>query len=99
MNHAGVGQWSDLGQRLISGGLFAALGLFAMWLGGHPFHVFVAVICGIMVWEVASMVGAAASAVPLGAVAALALFVLVTFATGYSLQLAFLLALLGLMCL
>ena len=97
MNHAGVGQWSDLGQRLISGGLFAALGLFAMWLGGHPFHVFVAIICGIMVWEVARMVGAASASVPLGCAAGLALFVLVTFPSGYALPLVFLPALFGLM--
>ena len=47
------GQWSDLGPRLISGGIAAAVGLWVMWLGGHPFHLLVAVISGIMVWEVA----------------------------------------------
>jgi phosphatidate cytidylyltransferase len=95
MNHAGVGQWNDLGPRLISGGLFAVVGLFAMWLGGHPFHAFVAVICGIMVWEVARMVGAASASVALGCLAAVALFLLVTLPAGYSLPLVFVPALVG----
>ena len=95
MSHAGVGQWNDLGQRLISGGIFAAIGLFAMWLGGHPFHAFVAVIAGIMVWEVARMVGAGSSSIPLGLLSAAALFLLVTLPSGYSLPLIFVPALAG----
>lgn len=96
MSHAGVGQWNDLGQRLISGGIFAALGLGAIWLGGHPFHLFVAIISGVMVWEVARMVGAGTSAMPLGILAGLALFLLVSLPVGYSLPLVFVPALVGL---
>lgn len=96
MSHAGAGQWNDLGQRLLSGGIFAALGLFAIWLGGHPFHFFVAAICGIMVWEVARMVGAAGASVPLGLLAAAVLFLLVSLPVGYSLPLVFVPALVGL---
>lgn len=95
MNHAGVGQWNDLGQRLISGGLFAALGLFIMWLGGHPFHVFVAIICGIMVWEVARMVGSGSASMPLGVIAGLSCLILVSFPVGYTLPLVFVPALVG----
>ncbi|RZW09929.1 MAG: phosphatidate cytidylyltransferase [Rhodobacteraceae bacterium] len=95
MNHAGVGQWGDLGQRLISGGLFAAAGIFAMWLGGHVFHLFVAAICGIMVWEIARMVGAAGAAIPLGLLAGVACLVLVTSPIGYTLPLVFAPALVG----
>ena len=51
------GQWSDLGPRILSGGFAAIFGLWVMWLGGIPFHILVAVITGIMVWEVARMVG------------------------------------------
>ena len=61
------GQWSDLGPRLISGGIAAAIGLWVMWLGGYPFHFLVAVISGIMVWEIARMCGAGDKAVPYGA--------------------------------
>lgn len=95
MNHAGVGQWNDLGQRLISGGIFATAGLLLMWLGGHPFHVFVGIICGIMVWEVARMIGAGSAAVPFGCLAGVALLLLVTFPVGYTLPLVFLPALVG----
>ena len=96
MSHAGVGQWSDLGQRLISGGIFAAAGLIAIWIGGHPFHLFVAAVCGIMIWEVARMVGAGHLAVPLGILAALVFFLLVSLPVGYSLPLVFLPAIVGL---
>lgn len=96
MSHAGVGQWSDLSQRLISGGIFAVGGLYVIWLGGHPFHILVAVISGIMVWEVARMVGAAKAAIPLGVLSAFALLLLVSLPVGYSLPLVFLPALVGL---
>lgn len=95
MSHAGVGQWHDLGQRLVSGGIFAAMGLFATWLGGLPFHIFVAAISGIMIWEVARMIGAGNFAIPLGVLSAAAFFVLVVFPTGYTLPLVFLPALVG----
>lgn len=95
MSHAGVGQWSDLGQRMVSGGIFAGIGLLAIWLGGHPFHIFVALICGIMVWETGRMVGGGSRAIPLGALAGLASLVLVTFPGGYTLPLVFLPAIVG----
>lgn len=96
MSHAGVGQWNDLGQRLISGGLFAVVGIYTMWVGGAPFHLFVAAISGIMVWEIARMVGAGSASVPLGLLAAISSAVLATFPVGYALPLVFLPALVGL---
>ena len=89
------GQWSDLGPRLISGGIAAVFGLWLMWLGGHPFHFLVAVISGIMVWEVARMCGAGAKAIPYGLIAGAALVVLTTFPVAYTLPLLFVPALLG----
>ena len=96
MSHAGAGQWNDLRQRLISGGLFAIVGLAAVWVGGFWFHLFAALICGVMVWEVARMVGALGLSVPLGSLSGIALFVLVEFPSGYSLPLVFLPAIVGL---
>ena len=29
-----------------------------MWIGGFTFHVLIAVICGIMMWELLRMIGA-----------------------------------------
>lgn len=89
------GQWSDLAQRLMSGGLFAVLGLYLIWVGGIPFHVLVSVIAGIMVWEVARMIGGGNRAVPLGALTGIALLVLVELPPGFALPLLFVPALVG----
>ncbi len=90
-----AGQWSDLSQRLISGGIAAALGLWLMWMGGLPFKLLVAAIVGLMVWEVARMVGSAALAVPLGALSAAVMVVLAIAPTGLVLPLLFAPALFG----
>ena len=89
------GQWSDLGPRILSGGFAAIFGLWVMWLGGIPFHILVAVITGIMVWEVARMVGAGAKAIPYGLLAGAAHFILTSFPIAYTLPLIFVPALLG----
>ncbi|WP_299875967.1 phosphatidate cytidylyltransferase [uncultured Sulfitobacter sp.] len=48
-------QWSDLGARMGAGAFMVVVGLIGIWLGGHVFHVLVALICGIMVWELGGM--------------------------------------------
>lgn len=50
-----TGVWSDLPARLISAAVLIAVGGFHGWIGGHGFHVLVAVICGAMIWELARM--------------------------------------------
>ncbi len=57
MTESGGGQWADLGQRFLSGGVAAVIGLMAMWLGGITFHILIALICGVMVWELVRMIG------------------------------------------
>ncbi|MBV2360845.1 phosphatidate cytidylyltransferase [Thalassococcus sp. CAU 1522] len=47
--------WEDLGVRIGSGAAMIAVGLGAVWLGGDWFHVLIAVICGVMVWELVCM--------------------------------------------
>ena len=44
--------------RVLSGALMAGVGLGAVWLGGFWFHLFVALLSGVMVWELARMTGA-----------------------------------------
>ncbi|QMU57567.1 MAG: phosphatidate cytidylyltransferase [Boseongicola sp.] len=95
MSHAGGGQWNDLSQRLISGGIAAGVGLAAMWMGGHVFHILVSIISGIMTWEVCRMIGAQKFAVPLGVLSAASLLLLTTFPPAYLLPLVFLPALVG----
>ena len=89
------GKWSDLAQRMLSGGLAAALGLWLMWLGGVPFKLLVSAVVGIMVWEVARMVGAMRLALPLGALSAVIMVALALLQTGLVLPLVFLPGLIG----
>ena len=89
MNPKG-GKWDDLIQRLASGGIAAGLGLWAMWVGGHAFHLLVAAIAGIMVWELVRMIKGEGKAPPLGVLAGVTLFVLTTFPIAYVLPLIFL---------
>ncbi|WP_295311683.1 phosphatidate cytidylyltransferase [Roseobacter sp.] len=49
-------KWSDLAIRMGSGAAMVVLGLLGVWVGGHLFHVMVALICGLMVWELVRMV-------------------------------------------
>ncbi len=52
------GRWDDLVARLASGAVIAIVGLGAVWLGERWFHGFVALVCAVMVWELARMTGA-----------------------------------------
>ncbi|MEM9971780.1 MAG: phosphatidate cytidylyltransferase, partial [Pseudomonadota bacterium] len=94
MSAAGA-NWDDLIQRFVSGGIAAAVGLWAMWMGGHAFHALVAVVAGIMIWELARMVGGADKALALGALSGVSFFVLTSFPIGYVLPLIFLPTLVG----
>ena len=49
------GRWSDLTTRLVSGLVMVLVGLTAVVLGGPVFSVFLALICGAMVWELVRM--------------------------------------------
>ncbi|MXQ07215.1 phosphatidate cytidylyltransferase [Alphaproteobacteria bacterium GH1-50] len=91
----GGGKWADLGPRLISGGVAAAVGLWVMWLGGIPFHILIALVTGIMVWELVRMIGAPSKAVPLGIFAGLVMFAAVELPDGFALPLLMLPAVLG----
>ena len=79
------GHWGDLSRRLVTGGITAILGFWIMWLGGHPFHALVALVAGLMVWEIARMAGGTEIAVACGLVGGLALMLLLTYQTVYTL--------------
>ena len=51
----GSSKWHDLGPRFASALVMVLGGLFAVWAGGIFFHVVIAIICGVMVWELVSM--------------------------------------------
>ena len=52
----GTEKWSDLAVRLASGAAMVIFGFFAVWVGGWLFYFVVAVVCGLMVWELTRMV-------------------------------------------
>jgi phosphatidate cytidylyltransferase len=50
-----VQNWSDLKARVWAGIAMVVVGLIGIALGGHIFHLLVALICGLMVWELVGM--------------------------------------------
>lgn len=52
-------RWGDLALRMGSGAVMLAVGLGSVALGGFVFHVFIALVCGAMVWELARMLSPA----------------------------------------
>ena len=69
---SGSGRWADLAPRIGSAVVMVVVGLAVIWAGGDVFHLFVALICGTMVWELVRMLlpDAPARAVKLGALSA-----------------------------
>ena len=82
-------KWSDLAARTGSAAAMLVVGLWGMWMGGHVFHLLVALVCGLMVWELVNMVapGARQLARQLGAVSALATLLAIYVPTGFALPL------------
>lgn len=50
-------RWNDLRRRAVSGVALSGIGIAAIWAGGLWFSGFAAIAVGIMVWELASMLG------------------------------------------
>ncbi len=48
-------KWSDLATRMGSAAAMVVVGLVGVLLGGHIFHVMIALICGAMIWELVRM--------------------------------------------
>jgi phosphatidate cytidylyltransferase len=74
-------KWADLAVRLASGGVLVLIGLWGVWAGGHWFHAMIALICGLMVWELVRMLQ------PSDKTLAVQLAVLCGFATGAAIYL------------
>ena len=49
-------KWSDLTVRVVSALVMVAVALIAILVGGHVFHVLVALICGLMIWELVNII-------------------------------------------
>lgn len=89
--------WSDLNARMGSGAAMVVVGALGIWLGGHVFHVLVAAICGLMIWELVGMLrpGVRDAQLQLGALTAGALFLAIYLPVGFALPLLFAPALVG----
>lgn len=55
---AGAGRserWSDLAPRFGAGAALAVVVIAFMWIGGWPFRLLIALVCGVLLWELARM--------------------------------------------
>jgi phosphatidate cytidylyltransferase len=82
-------QWADLRDRMGAGAVMVLVGIIGIWMGGHVFHVLVALICGIMVWELVGMLrpGVRHLQLQLGALTGGALFLAIYLPVGIALPL------------
>ena len=89
--------WSDLNARMGSAAAMIAVGALGIWLGGHVFHLLVALICGLMVWELVGMLrpGVRDLQLQLGALTGGALFIAIYLPAGFALPLLLAPALIG----
>ncbi|MCV6598710.1 MAG: phosphatidate cytidylyltransferase [Mangrovicoccus sp.] len=90
----GSGRWNDLGRRAVSAIVLAGLGIGAIWAGGLWFAGFAAISVGIMVWELASMLGSPVRR-RLGIMAGLACLAVALLPSGWGLPFLMLPAILG----
>ena len=91
------GSWEDLKERMITGAVLVAVGVVAIWIGGFVFHALVALLVGVMTWELVRMVdqGRGVSAFWLGTFCGVTLFVAGYLPLGFALPLCLAPALLG----
>ena len=92
------GRWQDLKPRVLSGLGLIAIGLGAVWLGGHWFHALIGLITGLMVWELVGMLdsGRTRSPLILGLAAGCAVVLAIEVPVAFGLPLLLLPAMLGL---
>lgn len=95
---SGSEKWSDLTVRLGSAAALLVVGAVGIWMGGHVFHLLVAVICGLMVWELVNILrppGGRNLQVLLGSLTGLAVLLSVYLPVGFALPLLLAPALIG----
>ncbi len=91
-------KWSDLTARVGSAVVMLVLAAIGIWAGGHLFHLLVAVICALMIWELVNMLTPSDRrniALVLGALTGAVLLIAVYIPAGFALPLLFAPALLG----
>lgn len=93
-----AGKWDDLAPRLLSAVAMVGIGALGVWLGGLWFHGLIAIIVGLMVWELVTMLDSARSKSPLilAGVSALVSLVAVEIPPAFALPLLLMPSMLGL---
>ncbi|MFA8386799.1 MAG: phosphatidate cytidylyltransferase [Pelagibaca sp.] len=93
-----AGKWDDLAPRLFSAVAMVGIGALGVWLGGLWFHGLIAIIVGLMVWELVTMLDSARSKSPLilASVSALVSLVAVEIPPAFALPLLLMPSMLGL---
>jgi phosphatidate cytidylyltransferase len=93
-----AGKWDDLAPRLFSAVAMVGIGALGVWLGGLWFHGLIAIVVGLMVWELVTMLDSARSKSPLilAGVAALVSMVAVEIPPAFALPLLLIPSMLGL---
>lgn len=89
--------WTDLKTRIVAGVAMVVVGLLGIWLGGAVFHVLVALVCGLMVWELVGMLrpGAKWDQLQLGGLSGIALLLAIYLPWGLALPVLLAPALIG----
>ena len=89
--------WSDLAQRMGSGAIMIGIGLLGIWLGGVFFHALVALVAGLMAWELVGILrpGARHTQLMMGAITGVAVFLSIYLPVGFALPLLLAPALIG----
>ena len=90
-------KWSDLDARMGAGAAMVVIGLAGIAAGGHVFHALVALICGLMVWELVGMLrpGVRHVQLQLGVLTGAAVFLAIYLPAGFALPLLMAPALVG----
>lgn len=80
-------KWSDLAVRMSSAGALVIIGLAGIWAGDDVFHVMVALICGVMIWELVAMLQPGDRVIPvqLGLLACAATLLAIYLPVGFAL--------------
>lgn len=70
---SGSGRWADLAPRIGSAIVMVAIGIVAVWAGTDVFHIFVAAVCGAMIWELLRMLNGQSGPLVIGVAGAAAI--------------------------
>lgn len=95
------GRWADLAPRIGSAIVMIAVGVLVVWAGADSFHIFVAAVCGAMIWELLRMLNGQSGplVIAIASAAAISLILAIHLPSVYSLPVLAIPVLLGILSL